>query len=96
MSDDAEDPSQPISRRLLLTKISGAVGGAALAAAAPLPASAIIKISKAAVAYQDHPQGDKRCAVCLQFQAPSSCKMVDGVVSPQGFCRIFTPLKQAL
>jgi hypothetical protein len=53
-----------------------------------------IKISKAAVAYQDHPQGDKQCGKCLQFVAPNSCKIVDGVVSSQGFCRIFTPLKQ--
>ena len=61
--------------------------GAAEAVAAP-------KISKAAVAYQDHPNGDKRCDKCVQFQPPAACKMVEGTISPEGSCRIFTPLHQ--
>jgi hypothetical protein len=83
------------TRRLLLLRAVGALSAAAAAVATQAqPASSTIKISKTAVAYQDHPQGDKECGRCLQFVAPGSCKMVDGVVSPQGFCRIFTPLKQ--
>jgi hypothetical protein len=48
-----------------------------------------------AVAYQDHPDGDKRCEKCAQFQAPDGCKMVEGAISPQGSCRIFMPLRQS-
>jgi hypothetical protein len=61
----------------------------------PTSATAVIKISEAAVAYQDHPNGDKQCSKCAQFQPPSSCKMVDGTISPQGYCRIFSPIHQA-
>ena len=84
-----------LSRRVLLYRTLGTLTGAAACAATPKPASAAPKISQAAVAYQDHPDGDKRCGRCLQFVAPESCKLVDGPVSPQGFCRIFTPLRQA-
>jgi hypothetical protein len=48
------------------------------------------------VAYQDHPDGDKRCDKCEQFQPPSACKMVDGTISPQGSCRIFVPIRQSV
>jgi hypothetical protein len=41
------------------------------------------------VNYQDHPDGDKRCDKCTQFQPPDACKVVDGSISPQGSCRIF-------
>jgi hypothetical protein len=51
--------------------------------------SATMKISKGAVAYQDHPDGDKRCGKCVQFVTPAGCKLVDGRISPQGYCRIF-------
>src|SRR5580693_1038158 len=57
--------------------------------ARPNAAIAAIKISQKAVAYQDHPEGDKRCEKCAQFQPPNGCKMVDGTINPQGYCRIF-------
>ena len=44
---------------------------------------------------QDHPEGDKRCEKCAQFQAPNGCKMVDGTINPQGYCRIFAPIRQS-
>jgi hypothetical protein len=55
-----------LSRRLLLQKTMASVGAAAIIARQTKPASASIKISKTALAYQDHPQGDKRCGKCLQ------------------------------
>lgn len=95
MSNETEERDCAVSRRALLHDAVRAFGVTALIAAQAQPASAVIKISKAAVAYQDHPEGDKRCGKCLQFQAPNNCKLVDGPVSPQGFCRIFTPAQQA-
>ena len=94
MSNEMEDQDESATRRTLLQWAVATVSAAAVVAVQTQRASGTIKISKAAVAYQDHPQGDKQCAKCLQFVAPNSCKMVDGVVSSQGFCRIFTPLKQ--
>lgn len=96
MANEAEEYRGALSRRGLLQRTVGAAGAAAaMVVGHTQPAAAAIKISKTAVAYQDHPQGDKRCGKCMQFQAPDGCKLVDGPVSPQGFCRIFSPLRQA-
>lgn len=44
------------------------------------------KASKAAMKYQDKPNGDQKCSSCLQFEPPSSCKVVEGPVKPEGYC----------
>jgi hypothetical protein len=79
---------QPVSRRSLLQGVAAAAG---IIGAIPNRASAQPKISKVAVNYQDHPDGDKRCDKCAQFQPPDACKLVEGAISPQGSCRIFMP-----
>ena len=86
--------SAPLCRRALLQYALGTAGGVAICFAPPKPAVAAPKISKKSVAYQDHPDGDKECAKCAQFQPPDACKMVEGPISPQGSCRIFVPLRQ--
>jgi hypothetical protein len=86
MSGEAASGSARLSRRSLL---GGAIGAAGLLGATPNLAAAQPKISKVAVNYQDHPDGDKRCDRCIQFQPPDACKMVEGTISPQGSCRIF-------
>ena len=78
--------SARLSRRSLL---GGAIGAIGILGGAPDLAKAQPKISKVAVNYQDHPDGDKRCDKCVQFQPPDACKVVDGTISPQGSCRIF-------
>jgi hypothetical protein len=85
-----------LSRRSLLQEAVGAVGAATIIAASPNFAAAAPKISQKAVNYQDHPDGDKRCDKCVQFQPPNDCKVVDGTISPQGSCRIFAPIRQAV
>lgn len=78
--------SRVVTRRVILA-------GAAVAGAAPFLAlgasPAWAKMSQAAVAYQDSPKGDRNCAGCGLFQAPSSCKTVDGAISPNGWCKIW-------
>lgn len=39
-----------------------------------------------AMKYQDTPNGDKQCSNCLQFVPPGSCKVVEGTISPNGYC----------
>jgi len=87
--------SAPLCRRALLQYALGTAGGMAIGCALPNTATAAPKISKKAVAYQDHPDGDKRCEKCAQFQPPDACKMVEGPVSPQGSCRIFVPMRKS-
>jgi hypothetical protein len=86
--------SGPPSRRAFLQRAVGAAGATAILCREPLRASAAIKISKGAVAYQDQPEGDKKCAQCAQFEPPAACKLVDGPISPQGYCRLFAPIRQ--
>jgi hypothetical protein len=48
------------------------------------------KVSKAQAKYQDKPKGDQNCAKCLHFvAADSTCKVVEGKVSPQGWCQLW-------
>jgi hypothetical protein len=44
------------------------------------------KATQAAMKYQDKPNGDQKCSNCLQFEPPSSCKVVEGKISPEGYC----------
>ncbi|HJU19833.1 MAG TPA: hypothetical protein VJ770_25550 [Stellaceae bacterium] len=70
--------------------LQAAVGVAAILGAAADAAAAPIKVSKASVAYQDQPDGSRRCGICAHFAPPGSCRLVQGAVSPQGYCRLFT------
>ena len=66
-------------------------------AAAALAASAILgsrargqpKLSKAEAQYQDHPRDIQMCSACTLFVRPNACKVVDGDISPDGWCRLF-------
>jgi hypothetical protein len=44
------------------------------------------KASQDAMKYQDKPNGDKRCSNCLNFIPSSGCTIVEGTVSPNGYC----------
>src|SRR6266446_1779403 len=66
--------SAPLCRRALLQYALGTAGGMAICCALPNTATAAPKISKKAVAYQDHPDGDKRCEKSAQFQPPDLAK----------------------
>ena len=96
MSGEPERDSALVSRRLLLQSAAAAAAAATMITASSNRGAAAVKISQKAVNYQDHPDGDKRCDKCAQFQPPSSCKMVDGTISPQGSCRIFMLIRQTL
>ena len=48
------------------------------------------KLTQAAAKYQDHPNGNDGCGACPYFQFPKSCVLVEGEISPMGWCRMFT------
>ncbi len=77
-----------ISRRVMLKRTGLALGVAATSTAA-MQAAAQQKVSQTEVKYQDHPKGLQRCDGCLQFQPPNACKIVEGQVSPSGWCELF-------
>jgi hypothetical protein len=53
-------------------------------------ADAQAKVAQNTVAYQDKPKDAQRCDGCSSFQPPNACKMVEGTISPQGWCSLFT------
>lgn len=79
-----------LSRRSMLQRIALAAGGAALVATTVSGTrEAYAKSSQKAVRYQDTPHGNQECDNCREFEPPSSCKVVDGVISPTGWCKVY-------
>jgi hypothetical protein len=89
-----------ILRRALLQCGSLAAGVLAAGLAAS-PASAdeelkeADKIKQTDAHYQTHPNGQQRCEICLQFLPPGKCKIVQGPIVPQGWCRFFAARENA-
>jgi len=79
------DDGSNLSRRRVL-KVAVVAAGAGLAAGVRRNALAQQKVPKEAMKYQDKPNGDMRCDNCAQFVAPNSCKVVEGTISPSGYC----------
>ena len=76
-----------LSRRSVLQGAAVAAGASVLGGATA--AQAFTKSPQTAARYQDQPNGGQRCATCLQFQPPSSCKVVAGRISANGWCSIY-------
>ena len=72
------------SRRSLIAGLLLAAGAAA-ASAQEKP----VKVSQAQCRYQDKPKGIQSCALCAVFVKPDLCKVVEGRVSPDGWCTLF-------
>lgn len=73
-------------RRFFRIALLGLVGAATRP---PLSLAESEKMSKAQAEYQDAPKGIAMCATCTLFVAPHSCKVVDGEVSPNGWCKVY-------
>jgi hypothetical protein len=84
---DKERNVLDVSRRHLLRSVAIAAGGGAILLTTAVPAQA--KMSQKAAAYQDTPKGDNSCVNCALFKSPSSCTLVDGTISPTGWCRFY-------
>ncbi len=78
-----EDTKSHINRRTVLLAVAGA------APLVMLASSAQAKMAQTAVAYQADPKDGKQCDQCSFFIAPNGCKMVDGDISPTGYCKLW-------
>lgn len=87
MTDTLRVESKRFSRRTVLLHTAGCTAGAA-AALVPLRQAAA-KMAQAAASYQDSPKGDQQCDNCTLFRAPNSCQLVDGTISPSGWCKFW-------
>ena len=78
-------------RAVLLRGLACAAGSVALAVPVREAYAAKFPQSSPAVAYQDSPSAKDghQCDGCSLFQAPSSCQVVDGSISPTGWCKLW-------
>ncbi len=86
-------PGNPkgLSRRVFLQRVATYGAGAVIIyGVASAPANAQAKAAQNAVSDQLKPKGTQRCDGCSSFQPPNACKMVEGDISPQGWCSLFT------
>ena len=87
------------SRRGLLAALAGTCGVAALGkplqALAQQPAvqpkAKLKKYPKERVGYRDEPYLGRTCAKCVLYVGVGECAIVDGEVSPNGWCLQWTP-----
>jgi hypothetical protein len=87
MSARSGVPTRPLSRRIVLLHSARCAAGAA---ALLLPVKqAAAKMKQASVEYQDSPKGDQECSNCSLFQEPNACTLVDGEISPKGWCKFW-------
>ena len=87
MTEAARISSMQLSRRCLMHGVACAAGATAILGTAKVALAA--KVPQKAVNYQETPKGDQNCANCILFEAPNSCKGVDGTISPQGWCSLW-------
>ena len=91
-----KDNRSEINRRKILKCGIGMAGACALGLALGAR-DAAAKTSKAALLYQDQPNGGKRCADCRFFSAGGSdtntgtCALVEGTIDRNGWCTAFSP-----
>lgn len=81
-----------LSRRQALSQTAVSLAGATWAISS-LAAAQQNKMTQKAAGYQNQPNGKYRCSGCSHFAVPNSCKIVEGEISPNGWCRMFA-LKQ--
>lgn len=75
-----------MTRRQTMRAGLAVVGGMAAASA-----KAQEKIAQAQVQYQATPKDGNKCSTCVNFEAPASCKIVAGSISPNGWCIAYAP-----
>jgi len=73
-------------RKIIRAAVKGVSAGLLLRIA---PAGASDKMTRQQAEYQDTPNGIYSCGMCTLFEAPSSCKVVEGEVSKDGWCKAF-------
>jgi len=87
MANTSEIQSTALSRRAIVTRSVAAAAGVAVLFG--LVTEAAAKMSQKSVDYQDTPKNDQECSNCSLFQEPNSCTIVDGEISPKGWCKFW-------
>ncbi len=89
MSDEKNPSGEAVSRRDFLN-IAAVGGGAMMAVGLASSASATPKkFTQQQAHYQPIPKSGQRCQNCALWQSPKDCQLVEGPVSPAGWCILY-------
>jgi hypothetical protein len=88
-------PTSGSSRRAFIGTMGAVAAAAACGGAAGVNAQEYKpqeqkKLAQAAAGYQNQPKGNEACGTCPYFIFPKSCVVVEGEISPSGWCPIYT------
>jgi hypothetical protein len=92
MDDVYKNRSAALSRRSILRKVAFTAGGTAMLGTViggNRVAEAQTKAAQSVVGYQATPHEGQACDTCLQFVPPAACKVVEGTISPAGWCKVY-------
>ena len=76
-----------LSRRSVIGAVARAIATSPLFARSPRAAAD--KMTRKQAEYQDTPNGIYSCGLCSLFEAPNGCKVVEGEVTKDGWCKAF-------
>jgi hypothetical protein len=85
--DSMTDRQSQTSRRKLFRAVAGGLSAGLFLRVAPVVAAD--KMTKPQAEYQDMPNGIYSCGTCTLFEQPASCKVVDGEISKDGWCKAY-------
>jgi hypothetical protein len=89
MSRQDQSNTRRVTRRDFLN-ISAACGGGVMVVALSQPAfAAPKKFTQQQAHYQPVPKSGQRCQNCSLWQSPNACQVVEGQVSPAGWCILY-------
>ena len=95
MSNKTFDSSRRrLFRQGAIIASGAALGGLMLKSTAEAQAGTV---PKATAKYQDKPHGTQKCSGCTLYipgksaSASGTCKIVEGSISPEGWCMYFSP-----
>ena len=78
------------SRRKVIRTIVTAIPAAVLIRTSRTEASE--KMTRQQAKYRDTPDGIYSCGMCTLFEKPNACKVVEGEISIDGWCKAFALL----
>jgi hypothetical protein len=73
-------------RKIIRAAVKGVSAGLLLGL---VPAGASDKMTWQQAEYQDTPSGLYSCGMCSLFERPNACKVVEGEISKDGWCKAF-------
>ena len=82
-----------LTRRVFFRGAATLAGAALVAALIPVRDARAAKLAKSDLQYQDTPKNGQQCDQCVYFQPPKGCGLIEGDISPQGWCSAYNKKK---